>query len=139
MEAIGIDPIRLATVLIVGALMLAGPAILRYWRHTRLMQLAEARPFGDMIAPGKPAIIAFTTPRCHECRTRQKPALERLRLHHPAAIDIIVLDATTHGELVDRLGILTVPATVVVNDTGTVRQINLGYVDEHVLTAQLAR
>ena len=138
MDSIPIDTARLIIVLAIGMLLLAGPMILRRWQSARLARLAAAHPFARLVAPGRPAVVAFTTPRCHECRTRQKPALERLRLRLADAIDIVVLDATSHDDLVDQLGILTVPATVVVDGSGVVRQINLGYVDEHALAAQLA-
>jgi thiol-disulfide isomerase/thioredoxin len=138
MDMITIDAARLIVVLAIGVLLLAGPPVLRRWQSARLARLAAARPFARLVAPGKPAVVAFTTPRCHECRTRQKPALERLRLRAADAIDIVILDATSHDDLVDRLGILTVPATVVVDGSGAVRRINLGYVDEHALAAQLA-
>lgn len=47
------------------------------------------------------------------------------------------LSALDHPELVERLGILTVPATVILDTRGTVRHLNLGYADDAKLTAQL--
>jgi hypothetical protein len=47
------------------------------------------------------------------------------------------LAAPDYPQLVDRLGILTAPATVVLDMTGTVRFVNLGFMDAATLAAQL--
>ena len=47
------------------------------------------------------------------------------------------LSAFDHPELVQRVGILTVPATVVLDAAGAVRHLNLGYASDGKLREQL--
>jgi thioredoxin-like negative regulator of GroEL len=90
-----------------------------------------------VVPPGKPAIVAFSTPSCAECRTRQAPALKQLATQFGEQVEIRSLQATEHPELVDRAGILTVPATVVLDARGVVRHLNLGFTDSETLASQL--
>jgi hypothetical protein len=48
------------------------------------------------------------------------------------------LSALEHPDLVQQIGILTVPATVVLDAAGTVRHLNLGYASDARLREQLA-
>ncbi|HEY3247272.1 MAG TPA: thioredoxin family protein [bacterium] len=88
--------------------------------------------------PGTRAlVIAFTTPDCAPCRTAQKPALERLHLTHPHAVDVREVDATVDPALAERFGILSVPSTVVIASNGRVVAINHTLAAAAKLTAQL--
>jgi hypothetical protein len=53
------------------------------------------------------------------------------------AVTIRSLSALEHPDLVRHIGILTVPATVVVDAAGTVRHLNLGYASDARLREQL--
>src|SRR5690606_21558246 len=97
---------------------------LRAWRAARIRRLRDASPFRDIIPPGKPAVIAFSTPTCAECHTRQAPALARLADDMGADVTLRSLSALDHPDLVAQIGILTVPATVVLDRAGTVRHLN---------------
>jgi DhnA family fructose-bisphosphate aldolase class Ia len=130
---------RLVVLLALAALVAAGWGALRLWRELRIRQLGDVRPFATLVPGGVPAVIAFSTPGCAECRSRQAPALARLAHQKGAAVTIRTLSALEHPEMVARLGILTVPATVVLDATGVVRQINLGFAPEAQLSAQLAQ
>ena len=83
------------------------------------------------------AVLSFSTPSCAECRTRQAPALKRLGNTFGEQISIVSLSALDHPELVAQFGILTVPATVVLDQTHQVRHINLGYASEQRLGEQV--
>ncbi|MFV9502942.1 MAG: thioredoxin family protein [Oscillochloridaceae bacterium umkhey_bin13] len=110
----------------------------RWLQQRRLCTLAVERPFAGVITPGRPTVVAFTLPSCSECRARQAPALERLRHQAGATISVTLLSAEVHPTLVERLGIMTVPATAVVTADGRVKAINQGYADEARLLQQLA-
>lgn len=126
-------------------LILAGLALavalvwlaVRVWRARKLAALAAEAPFAAIVPPGRPAVVAFSTPTCAECRTRQAPALVRLRAELGDAVTVRTLAAPEHPELVERLGVLTVPATAVVDARGTVRALNLGFADAVRLAAQV--
>ena len=126
--------------IILAALALAaaiGWSAVRIWRARRLRRLAAESPFAGIVPEGRPAVVAFSTPTCAECRSRQVPALRRLAASVGDAASIATLSALEHPELVSRVGILTVPATVVLDARGAVRQVNLGYADERRLAEQI--
>lgn len=130
----------LARVVLLALLALAVALLwgcLRIWRAVRLGRLREARPLAGLIPPGLPAVVGFSSPACAECRTRQAPALERLRGALDGQITVAALSAPEHPALVEQLGILTVPATVVLDAVGVVRFVNLGFTDTQQLTVQL--
>jgi hypothetical protein len=128
---------RLLILVALAAALVGGWQLLRLQQARRLRGLAAERPFAGILPDGGPAVVAFTLPSCVDCRARQTPALERLRAQAPA-VAITVLRADGHGELVERLGIMTVPATVVLDAGGEVRYLNQGFADEARLAGQLA-
>jgi thiol:disulfide interchange protein len=86
---------------------------------------------------GQPGIVALTAPGCVQCERLQKPALARIR-DQRSDIRITTADISEHRDLVSRLGILTVPTTLVHAADGTIHHVNLGYTDDVTLYNQLA-
>lgn len=84
-------------------------------------------------------MVAFSAPHCHECHTRQAPALARLQNALRDRVVVTSVSALEHPDLVEKLGILTVPATVVIDARGAVRHLNLGYTSDTKLQQQLAQ
>ena len=119
-------------------LIAAGWAGVRVWSAWKLRRLRAAAPLADLAPPGRPAVIAFSTPSCVECRTRQAPALARLAAVLGDQVTVRSLSALEYPDLVQKIGILTVPATVVLDSVGTVRHLNLGYASDARLREQLA-
>jgi hypothetical protein len=111
---------------------------IRLWSAGKLRRLRAAAPLANLAPPGRPAVIAFSTPSCAECRTRQAPALSRLAAALGDRVTVRSLSALEHPDLVQQIGILTVPATVVVDAAGMVRHLNLGYASDVRLREQLA-
>jgi hypothetical protein len=129
---------RLAILIALMFTIAAGWAAIRLWSAWKLRRLRAAAPLADLAPPGRPAVIAFSTPSCAECRTRQAPALSRLAAAVGDQVTVRSLSALEHPDLVQRIGILTVPATVVLDAAGTVRHLNLGYASDARLRQQLA-
>lgn len=129
---------RLLILLALSGSIALGWLLLRKLLAQRLQLLATQRPFTALVPSGRPAVVAFTLPSCVECRTRQTPALTRLQQQLGAAAQITTLRADDHGDLVAQLGIMTVPATVVLDAAGVVRALNHGFTDEVRLLGQLA-
>jgi hypothetical protein len=126
----------LIIVVVAGVIALAWMAI-RAWRAQHLHSLARRTPFAGIIPPGKPAVVCFSTPGCVECRTRQAPALARLSANLGDRVMVRTLPVSEYPHLVDHLGILTAPATVVIDATGEVRFVNLGFADVEKLATQV--
>jgi hypothetical protein len=129
---------RLLILVLVAAVIAAGWAMFRLWRAWMLRRLGTDMPLAGLIPAGRPAIVAFSTPTCAECHTRQAPALARLSAALGDAVTVRSLSALDHPDLVDRIGILTVPATVVLDREGHVRSLNLGYASEARLREQVS-
>ncbi|ABY35823.1 MAG TPA: thioredoxin [Chloroflexus aurantiacus] len=129
--------------LIIGVVTLAVLLVwagVRYWQARTVRSLAQKSPFVGLVPTGKPAVVAFTTPGCRECHFRQAPALARLAgavNDQVTQVTICTLQAADYPQLVTQLGILTAPATVVLDARGVVRHINLGFVDTPVLLQQV--
>jgi thiol-disulfide isomerase/thioredoxin len=126
----------LIIVVVAGVIALVWMAI-RTWRMWCLHSLARRTPFAGIIPTGKPAVVGFSTPGCVECRTRQAPALARLSANLGDQVTVRTLPASEYPHLVDHLGILTAPATVVIDATGVVRFVNLGFADAEKLATQV--
>jgi len=129
---------RLGILLALVLLIAAGWATIRLWSAWKLRRLRAAAPLADLAPPGRPAVIAFSTPSCAECYTRQAPALSRLATALGDQVTVRSLSALEYPDLVQKIGILTVPATVVLDSAGTVRHLNLGYASDVRLREQLA-
>ncbi|KAB8141836.1 thioredoxin family protein [Chloroflexia bacterium SDU3-3] len=114
----------------------AGWAALRAWQAHNLRRLGNVSPLAQIVPAGRPAVVAFSTPSCADCRTRQKPALDLLQRAVGEQVAVVALSALEHPELVDTLGILTVPATVVLGSDGSVRHLNQGYASAATLGQQ---
>lgn len=128
---------RLLILVLVALLVLAAWGLLRLWRRARLQRLGAGAPLAGLVPLGRPAVVAFSTPACAECSTRQAPALTRLARLVGDSVTIRTVSALDHPELVRTVGVLTVPSTVVVDARGVVRHLNLGYSGERALHQQV--
>jgi thiol-disulfide isomerase/thioredoxin len=128
---------RILILIALALLIAAGWGVLRLWRRVKLRRLRDVSPLVELVPVGRPAVVAFSTPSCAECRTRQAPALVRLSAALGDAVTVRSLSALEHPNLVQQIGILTVPATVVLDRDGRVRDLNLGYASDERLREQL--
>src|SRR3954469_1833969 len=100
---------RIGILLALALMIVAGWAAIRLWSSWKLRRLQAAAPLADLAPPGRPAVIAFSTPSSSECLTRQAPSLSRLAVALGDQVTVRSLSALEHPELVRRIGILTVP------------------------------
>jgi thiol-disulfide isomerase/thioredoxin len=129
---------RLLILIVCGLVVYLAWQVVRVWQARRLQKLAAEQPFGTIVPPGRPALVAFSLPTCVDCRARQAPTLARLSTSLGDQVTITTLSADAHMALADRLGIMTVPSTVVLDRQGAVRFLNQGFADEQRLAEQLA-
>jgi len=109
------------------------------WLHHRVKHLAEtALPASlqQLVQPGRPAILYFTSDGCVQCRMQQAPALERLAA--ATGIPVYKLDAVTQTDLVEFFGVMTVPTTVVLDPKRKPMAINYGLASVQKLQEQVA-
>ena len=127
---------RLAVLFLFALLLFLLPVAGRWWQRRRVAAL-QAAPIRPLLPAGRAGVISFSTPTCADCRSRQAPALDQLALELAEQVVVRRLSALEHPELVQQLGILTVPATVVVDRRGTVQHLNLGFASAATLRHQL--
>jgi thiol-disulfide isomerase/thioredoxin len=89
---------------------------------------------GSRLNFSTPGLVYFYGPHCSTCR-RQAGALEGLA--DSDDVPILRVDASSEAQLADDLGVMTVPATVVVDRSKRVRSVNLGFRSADVLREQL--
>ena len=130
--------VLLGVAALVGALVAGGRALagrelrrLRGEDPSRLWAVLGERP------DGHPTVVAFSTPGCVTCRVAQRPALAVLRERSGGRLRVIEVDAATRPEVARAFGVLTSPATVVLDAAGAVLAANQGFASADLLAAQL--
>lgn len=84
-----------------------------------------------------PSILYFTGDACTICHTAQKPALRTLAAGIDPGIDIREIDIAVEPELARRYRVMSLPTTIVLDATGQVTEINVGFASGEVLRRQL--
>jgi len=82
-----------------------------------------------------PTLVYFYGPHCATCAD-QANALDELAREGQATV--VAVDATRERVLADSLGARMVPTTALLDASGRVRQVNLGYHPKSALLLQLA-
>lgn len=126
------------------ALLLATTYLL--WRvrvQQQTQRLAAADPLGPAELAGLPlaagpAVLYFTTPTCAQCRFQQTPALAQAQ-ERLAGLQVLKLDAIEHQRLADYYHVMTVPATVVLDNQRRPVAINHGLATTERLLAQVGQ
>jgi len=127
-----------ALAMVVAALVVGG----RLVAARRLRGLRAAAPaelwtaLGD--APdGRPTVVAFSTPSCIACRATQRPALAALEERARGRVRVLHVDAASRPEVARAFGVMTVPATTVLDEWGAVVAANQGFASADQLADQL--
>jgi len=126
-------------------LLLAGTAmaaiacfVWRTYQRRRFASVAEkvAPPEVAQLVDGtRPAVLYFTTPDCAQCRLQQAPILNQLAAK--ANVAVHKLDAVEQESLTRFYGIMTVPATVVLDPQLRPVAVNHGVAPLPKLLAQV--
>lgn len=86
------------------------------------------RSLSDLLPQARrgPAIVYLTTPYCAVCRAVQAPVLHRLRERTGDALQLLTVNVLERPDVAGRLGVLSVPATAILDEEGRVRHVNYG-------------
>jgi Thioredoxin len=84
-----------------------------------------------------PSILYFTGEACTICHTAQKPALRTLAAGIDPGIEIREIDIAAEPELARRYRVMSLPTTIVLDASGQVIDINVGFASGEVLRRQL--
>lgn len=127
-----------AAAAVVAALVLGGRLLAaRRLRRLRALQPGALWRVLGLAPDGRPSVVAFSTPSCAACRTAQRPALAALEERAQGRVRVVHVDAAEHPDAARALGVMTVPATVVLDARGAVLAANQGYATTEQLAAQL--
>jgi len=130
--------ILVSVAVLVAALVVGG----RLVAARRRLRLREAPPAALWTAlesepDGRPTVVAFSTPSCIACHTAQRPALAALEARGGGTVRILHVDAAARPEVARAFGVMTVPATTVLDERGAVVAANQGFATAETLAGQL--
>lgn len=132
--------LRVAALLSVTLLTWAIVAGVRAYAAARKRQALAAAPASDLPGPAGAEgarVLAFSSEDCGPCHTLQRPALNRLLDARQGQVTVVEIDAPSSPELTRRYAVLTVPTTVVLDESGQARAINYGFAPLARLLAQV--
>lgn len=108
------------------------------WLQQRRAQNAASEQNGIQIHAGTLHIVYFWSERCPQCKSAQKPILERLlERTGEEIVELIALRVEDDDDLAKSWGVRTLPTTYVLDRQGNVSHINNGLVSESRLLQQL--
>ena len=129
----------LGAVVVLGAALVLGGRLLARRRLRRLRGQAPAASWRALEAEpdGRTTVVVFSTPGCAACRTAQRPAVAALEERAGGRVRVIHVDAAERPRVAHAFGVLTVPATVVMDERGAVLAANQGFATTERLAAQV--
>lgn len=90
------------------------------------------------ITPGILTVVYFWSPRCHLCRNAQKPILERIvEEYGEKYLRLISYNADESSDIAKAWGVMSIPTTFVIDQSGEVLFVNIGLATDGVLHRQL--
>jgi thiol-disulfide isomerase/thioredoxin len=127
-----------AVALVVAALVLGGRMLAaRRLRSLRVAAPAVLWSVLDDGPDGRPTVVAFSTPSCIACRTAQRPALAALEARAAGRVRVVHVDVAARPEVARAFGVMTVPATTVLDELGAVVAANQGFATSETLAGQV--
>lgn len=108
-----------------GVILLAY-AVFFLLKRRSLRAAASLRGLPIRLKKDKKTLVYFSTPDCSVCRGAQKPALDKLRGVMGGVLEIIEINAYEQEDLARDWGVLSVPATVLLDESGAALAVNYG-------------
>jgi len=84
-----------------------------------------------------PSILYFTGVNCTICHTAQRPALRTLAAGLGEAIEIREIDIAVEPALARQYRVMSLPTTIVLDASGQITDINVGFASGDTLRRQL--
>jgi thiol-disulfide isomerase/thioredoxin len=132
--------VRLVALVAVALLTWLAIGAVRAYAATRKRRALAAAPASELAGFGLAEgvrVLAFSSEDCGPCHTLQRPALTQLLDARSGRVSVIEIDAPTAPELAARYAVLTVPTTVVLDESGRARAINYGFAPLATLLPQV--
>ncbi len=116
---------------IAAAIALLGAGAFAAFRHFHLRRASKAAP-----ATGRPVLLYFRSDTCAPCAAQAR-YIQQLQVAYGERILVQTVDADKDHATAQQYGVFTLPTTLVVDGTGTVRHANYGLADTRKLAAQV--
>lgn len=105
----------------------------RYYKARLVQTIQPSEPRLD-----KPFLLYFTGEYCSACKFQQTPVVDNLAATFGDSIVVREYDVSQYPELASQYRVLTLPTTVVLNQSGQVVHVNYGVTSRAKLEAQLS-
>ena len=120
-------------------IVVAGLALYRMVSRLLVSRVQGKALRQELVQPGKPAILYFTTPNCVPCKTIQRPALSRVQSRLGDQLQVVEVNAYERPELAKEWGVLSVPTTFIIDSSGRPRHVNHGVTPADKLLEQVSK
>ena len=130
-----LDPIILRLFWIAGIITLGFSL---YWLLNRLILKRARRNVSslNLVRPGSPILLYFTTPSCVPCKTTQRPAIQQVKDRLGVDLQVIEVDANAQPKVASQWGVMSVPTTFIIDRQGKPRHVNHGVTSANKLLEQ---
>lgn len=118
--------------LIVLLLVIIGSGAYVAFKHVHIRRLNQLTA-----AAGQPTILFFGSDSCAACPVQVR-YLDELAQRWPGRLAIRHIDAGREPEKAAEYRVFTLPTTLIIDETGAVKQINYGLTTAHKLRQQVA-
>ena len=110
-----------------------------YWFYNWMLRFRTRSLLNDLgpIRSDTFVLVYFTTPTCAPCKTIQRPAIQEVSKILGDKLQVVEVDATEKPELANRLGVMSVPTTFLLDASGTLRYVNHGVTRANKLLMQI--
>jgi thioredoxin 1 len=103
------------------------------WYKSRLIRSIQPIETSN----GVPTLLWFTADYCVPCKVQQAPIIDKLATELGQEVVIKKIDVSQNPKLASHYKVLTLPTTIVLDETGQVAHINYGVTSQTKLAAQL--
>ena len=128
----------LERIIITGLLFLIGTGGVMAYKQWHVGQLNRETAVSAFSTLATPTLLYFRSDSCVVCPT-QEQYVKQLADVWNGRIAIHKIDADTEPQTAQQYGVMTLPTTIVVDNTGSVRDVNYGLTNAHKLNKQVER
>lgn len=126
---------RIALVLVLALVGLVVYRLLNRYQVRRVSAGASHDPLLADYNRGQPGVMLFTADFCQPCKTQQMPALKRLT--QEMDVQVIQVDVEAEPDAAERWGVLSLPTTYILDESGQPRHVNHGVTSTEKLKQQI--
>jgi len=128
---------RLLFVVALITVILFGLFLLKRWQLSQARKAVNSS-VKDIATSGKARIVYFWSTECNQCKTVQRPILDRLLTKEGETfLALTTVNVMESPEEATAWGVKTVPTTFILDKNGNVQHVNNGVASENKLLEQL--